>query len=220
MRRCRDQRPTRPQRVARRDAGFTLVEVLVAMAIVSMIAVAGSVVLVSALNTSERFAENDERLKELDLARQVIERDLLQVTNRAVREPFGEVRDFVFEGGLDESCPLLAFTRNGWENPEGLAARSDLQFVEYCLVEDRLVRRARMRLDVTTQTPENERILLTGVRSLEVLFPQEGGRLVREWRQTEAVSGAGLGAFPRMVIMSFELDHFGPLELRFLVHTE
>ena len=123
-----------------RRAGFTLVEVLVALAIFAMIASAGVGLLSFAIDNRLAVRDASERTAAFQRTRALMRADLGQAAPRRVRGADGAPQA-AFELGGEA---LFAVTRRGWINP-GEARRASMQRVEYRLVEGRLERRAPSR---------------------------------------------------------------------------
>jgi len=149
------------------SSGFTLVEVLVAMAITAFVAVAGYTSLTAVISGVDSLREESRRLNDINRTFQILGKDLHQLVNRSVYDEFGSRRS-AFEGG--ELAPqMLSFTRAGWHNTVGLP-RSTLQRVAYYLDEDQFVRATWPVLDTTGAIEPNELVLLSGVESVDVRF--------------------------------------------------
>lgn len=154
--------------------GFTLVEILVAIAIFSLIASASTAVLTNVIAASEQSSQSIERLQSLQRAMMVIERDLLQAVNRAPRIGGIDNNTTVFFGGAGEMQSThdgVSFVRNGWQNPMWLLPRSNMQGVAYRLNSDNVLERLHtLFVDNDLSVDPIVRPLLTGVTDLNIEF--------------------------------------------------
>ena len=114
---------------------FTLIEILVALAVFAIIGVLSSRILLGMVDVSSATADHAATLAELQRAVSVVERDVQQLVRRSVRDEHGDPRDAVAVN--DEA--LLELTRRGWQNPLG-APRAELQRVAYVLRDEKLIR--------------------------------------------------------------------------------
>lgn len=149
------------------ESGFTLVEVLIAMAITAFVSVLSYQTLSTALAGIESARTESERLYEINRAFTVLSRDVRQMTNRPVRDEFGQMASAVTGGELARDP--LRLTRSGWHNSTG-APRSTLQRVAYRLEEDKLLRLSYPVLDRTTAIEPTETVLIDGVEVFELRF--------------------------------------------------
>jgi general secretion pathway protein J len=149
------------------ESGFTLVEVLIAMAITAFVSVLSYQTLSTALAGIESARNESERLHEINRAFTVLSRDVRQMTNRPVRDEFGQMASAVSGGELARDP--LRLTRSGWHNSTG-APRSTLQRVAYRLEEDKLLRLSYPVLDRTTAIEPTETVLIDGVEVFELRF--------------------------------------------------
>jgi len=147
--------------------GFTLIEVLIAMAITAVIAVLAYVSLSTVIVGVDSVREEAQRINTMNRAFQVLARDIRQVVDRPIFDEFG-TREAGLEGG-PLARQMLALTRAGWHNTVGLP-RSTLQRVAYYLEEDRLVRASWSVLDRSGSSEPREIILLEGVESFDLQF--------------------------------------------------
>ena len=149
------------------ESGFTLVEVLIAMAITAFVSVLSYQTLSTALAGIESARTESERLYEINRAFTVLSRDVRQMTHRPVRDEFGQMASAVSGGELARDP--LRLTRSGWHNSTG-APRSTLQRVAYRLEEDKLLRLSYPVLDRTTAIEPTETVLIDGVEVFELRF--------------------------------------------------
>jgi general secretion pathway protein J len=149
------------------NRGFTLIEVLIALAISALVAVIAYASLSSVLRGVERLRETTDRTYEVDRAMMILSRDLRQMVDRPVRDEFGEIEPALTGGELARFA--LSLTRTGWFNPGGYP-RSNLQRVNYRLEDDALWRDTYPVLDRAGNTEPDSVLLLDGVESLRFGF--------------------------------------------------
>ncbi|TVL58036.1 type II secretion system protein GspJ [Shewanella algae] len=126
-----------------RNSGFTLLEMLIAIAIFAMLGLAANAVLQTVLKNDEVTRDFSKQLKYLQQGFGVLERDLGQMVARTPRLLEGGRGSTVFQTGtdmLDSESEALVFFRLGWLNPGGLLPRGSLQSVAYVVQEGRLER--------------------------------------------------------------------------------
>lgn len=196
-------------------SGFTLIEILVAMAIFSLIGLASTALLTSVINDDKVSTERFEQLEKLQRAMLTIERDLLQAVPRSVRIN-GEVNDIVMQGGEDElggSADSIGFVRGGWQNPQLMLPRSTLQLVGYRLREGELQRLYGNYLDNVIGYEPKIKVLLTGISDFQIEFlvaASTGGEA--EWQ--ESYKGTVL---PQAVAITLTSDTFSVIRREFIL---
>lgn len=149
------------------DAGFTLVEMLVALLIFSLISVGTMGSLQGAIKAKEATQRAAERHETLSLMRATLRADFSQIIIRQNRDAFGGRETSVFRGGFEQ---LLGFTRLGRVNPGGAFVRSDIQRVEYVVEAGNFIRRSLRHENPAPNTDTTDRILLTGLSDAQVRF--------------------------------------------------
>src|SRR3546814_128623 len=138
--RCRPGSRAPMNAPARTSAGFTLLELLIAIALFALLGLGTYRLLEAVLQSDEAVRAQELQLRELSRAVWAFERDLQQVIGRPIRDEFGDERN-AFIGQLDgeDGAPVLELTRAGWRNPTGLR-RANLQRVRWRLAGDNLER--------------------------------------------------------------------------------
>lgn len=189
-----------------RRAGFTLVEVLIALAVFALIGGAGALVLSQAVDSRFAVKTASDRIAEIQRARALMRADIGQAVGRRTRTPTGRPLPQPMVAGQAPGEPLLVLTRAGWSNP-GEEARPSLQRVEYRLVEDRLERRASRYLDGARPGPPQ--VLFRGVRQARATF-------VRDGSEAPAYIVSPDRPLPDAVKISLTLDGYGPVDQLFL----
>ena len=147
--------------------GFTLVEVLIAMAITTLISVVAYTGLSSALSGAESLRSASGRAHDINQTLAMLSRDLRQAVNRPVVDEFGQVVPALMGGEMAREP--LALTRAGWHNSTA-APRSTLQRVRWWLEDERLWRGYFPVLDRTAGTEPVETAILEGVERFELRF--------------------------------------------------
>jgi general secretion pathway protein J len=186
--------------------GFTLLELLVALAIFSLIAVMAYGGLETVLKQQALTEENAESLAALQKTYLVMQRDIEQAVPRAIRDEFG-----------DRQAPLLGttlfqLTRGGWNNPAN-QPRSTLQRVGYSLEDRQLIRYAWMVLDRAQDSAPTRQPLAADIESMQVRYLDDTGEWQEQWPPLQAGSNplANPTDFPRAVEMTLEHARFGTL---------
>ncbi len=194
--------------------GFTLLELLISMAIFTVLSAMAYFGLANVLNAKDHTEKQADRLISLQRAFTFIGRDIEQASGRPARDSFGEPVPALTGSGF--GLVLLEFTREGVRNPMRLP-RSSLQRVAYRLEEENLIRVVYPALDQGNSGVLNERVLLKKVKELEVRYLTPG----LEWQDAWPVSlGAGataLNVLPKAVEIKIDVEGFGEIKRLFRV---
>ena len=154
-------------RVNSLSKGFTLVEVLIAMAITALVAVVAYSGLSAAISGAESLRSASVRAHDIHQTLGLLSSDLRQTVNRPVIDEFGQVAPALSGGELARD--MLSLTRAGWHNSTA-APRSGLQRVHWWLEDDQLWRGYYPVLDRTAGTESIEMLILDEVTRFEVRF--------------------------------------------------
>lgn len=172
-----------------RRGGFTLLEMIITIAIFAFIYVWAASFLGSALQGREQLAVSADTMERNQRAVTFLTLDFEQLVSRPVRDPYGDPQPAVL--GRDN---YVEFTRLGWSNPFGLRQRSEMQRVIYSLEDGVLYRRYWPVLDTNVATELQQDILLEEVERFTVryldLSPQG------EWQWLELWPDAAMLAQP------------------------
>ncbi len=187
-----------------RSSGFTLIEVLIASSIFSIISIAafaGFRVIERSKNAQE-YTQN--QLTELERTFLILGQDLTQMVPRAISDELGGERRPIELSNYNGTA--LEFSRLGWINPapETLPARSEIQRVAYTANDGKLQRVSWYQLDRMVEGGEITRTLLKDVDALRWRF-LDGER---EWQETWPPSTADPSApFPMPVAVQAIVEH-------------
>lgn len=196
--------------------GFTLIEILVAMAIFTIIGLASTGVLTSVINSDELSSERFAKLEELQRAMLTMERDILQIVPRTARVN-SESANAVLSGGedvLDSDADGLAFVRVGWYNPQMLLPRSTLQAVGYRIHENQLQRLYGNYVDNVIGYEPKVKILMSDIEDFRVTFLTNTGQLEKPETWDETYASATL---PIAISITIVSRTFGEIRREFML---
>ncbi len=204
-----------------RAAGFTLLEVLVAVGIFALFSAMAYGSLLRILDTRDRLETERDFWRTLSLSLLQVEDDLAQARARAVRGPDGLTKLPAFRGQAVDSRalgePSLEFTRGG-QIVLGDGARSDLQRVGYQLREGTLSRLVWPALDQAVAGEPRAAPLLEHVEELRVRFYAHPDGWSESW-PTITKTGVPMvnTALPAAVELTLKLEGRGEIVRVFLV---
>ncbi len=193
----------------RAAAGFTLIELTVALGVFAVLSVLAYGGLSQVLEARRQVESAAERLTGLQLALTEIGRDVREAVPRRVRDARGDPEPPL---RADAGEDLLSLTTASWPNPAGLP-RSNLRRVAYRARGGTLERVAWPVLDRAPDTDPRVEALAPGVRRVAFRF-LDGDRLWHE--QWPPATGRGSGsALPLAVEVTLELEDWGPVQRLF-----
>lgn len=174
---------------------FTLIEVLVALAIFAILSVISTLALRRSIQTHHHLSHYDQQVTRLSIAMTLLRNDISQAIARPVREAGGHhVPAFIDKG--DDS---ISFTRGGL-----------LQRIRYRFTDHNLVRDTWSVLDRLPSTKSNTQVLLTGVSHPSIILYDAQNHAQRFWPTKQ---GSNLTDLPRGVTLTFTLAGQGTIAL-------
>ena len=158
--------------------GFTLLELLVALAVFAIMATAAYSGLRNVLFTRAAVEEQNRRLAAVQLTVFRLEQDIQQAVPRGVRDEYGDSHPALRGGDLLDDALIL--TRAGWDNPLG-QSRATLQRVAYRLREGRLWRLHWDVLDRGGPVAPRETLLIDQVQEFRARFLDQNDEWRNDW---------------------------------------
>ena len=193
--------------------GFTLIEVLVALAVFGVLSVVAYTALGQTLANAEMLGERMERLEAIQRTIRYLDSDLMQTAPRPVRGLLGDGYEPAIRSSFASEY-ALEVTHGGWPNPAGLP-RGTLQRSAYRIEDGELLRFHWRVLDRTINNEPIRLVLLDGVESIEFRYLTAEGEPSEQWPPLNVASPAGLRLRPRAVEIVLRLTDEG--EIRRLV---
>ena len=196
-------------RAGPRTGGFTLLELLVAMAIFAILGTLALTGYTELQKQSEYAEQRLARTREVQRAVQLISQDLGQIEPRPVRQPLGEGWLPALVAG-DSAESKIEFTKAGWSNTAGLE-RPTLQRVAYRVDQDGLWRDHWPVLDRTLAQEPVRQKLLGSVRDVRFRFMNSSREWVERWPTIDGTTDAAARQRPAAVEVTLDLEDWGEI---------
>jgi general secretion pathway protein J len=195
--------------------GFTLIEVLVALAVFGVLSVMAYMALGQTLSNADMLGERMERLEAIQRAIRYLDSDLMQAAPRPVRGLLGDGYEPAIRSSFASEY-ALEVTHGGWTNPAGLP-RGTLQRSAYRIEDGELIRYHWRVLDRTINNEPIETVLLDGVESIVFRYLTSDGEGSEQWPPANVPGPGGFRLRPRGVEIVLTLTDEG--EIRRLVEV-
>ena len=192
-----------------RNQGFTLIEIMVAVAIFAVMSMLAWGALSGSLSNAEMLTERMDRLQAIQRTMRYLTSELTQASPRPIRDELGDTLEPAVLSSLGSDF-ALELTHGGWRNPAGLP-RSTLQRTAYRIEDEQLVRYHWTVLDRTYANEPVQTILLDDVESLQFRFFDDSGEVSEVWPPQAAAGASGLRARPRAVEIILTLRDEGEI---------
>jgi general secretion pathway protein J len=196
-------------RYSKKVRAFTLIEVLVSLAIFAILATLAYGALSQTLVSAEMLNGRMDRLQAIQRTMRLLSEDLQQLSPRPIRDELGDgigpALDTDFQSGF-----ALELTHGGWSNPIVLP-RGTLQRSAYRIEEDELIRYHWMVLDRTLANEPVSVTLLDGVESILFRFLQTNGDWTEQWPPSNRPGALGIRLRPRAVEIILTLADEGEI---------
>ncbi|MEO5334892.1 MAG: type II secretion system minor pseudopilin GspJ [Magnetococcus sp. YQC-5] len=198
-----------------RRAGFTLLELMAALAVFAVMSTMAYGGLASLMATRQEGMRRMESLEALQQFFIHFGRDVEQTWPRSMKDGANAIHPALI--GQDGTERFLELTRGGRGNPRGLT-RSSMERVAYSLEEGKIVRWVWPILDRVRDDDPHKEIMLDGVSEIEIRFLAEDGN----WRSTwptdmRNVAGTNVTSLPRGVAIVVEKSGWGRIRRVFEV---
>jgi general secretion pathway protein J len=188
--------------------GFTLIEVLVAMAIFGVLTALSYASLGQTLNNSDMLTERMDRLQSIQRTMSYLSTDLLQAAPRPVRADLGQHEPALLSSFASDFA--LQLTHGGWPNSAGVP-RSTQQRTAYRIEDEELIRYHWNVLDRTVNNVPVATVLMEDIDSLTFRFLRDNGDWSDQWPPVTVQAASNSTSLPRAVAITLALPDEGEL---------
>lgn len=192
-----------------RQKAFTLIEIMVAVAIFAVMSAMAWGALSRSLADAEMLTDRMDRLQAIQRTMRFMVTDLSQAAPRSVRNELGDTQLPAVLSSLTGDF-ALELTHGGWNNPAGLP-RGTQQRSAYRLEDDELVRYHWNVLDRTYSNEPVATVLLDDVESLFFLFYDDSGASSETWPPRNTAGSTPARIRPRAVEIVLSLNDVGEI---------
>lgn len=195
--------------------GFTLLELLVALSIFSLVSVMAYGGLQTVITTKNTTQQSADRIAEIQLLMMRMSNDLRQAVSRKIRDEYGDFLPAMQSS--KNSDETMAWTRLGYRNPAQLT-RSNIQRVAYKLEQQKLLRITWPVLDRAQDTKAINSEVLSNVESIEWRFMNNENEWLSAWPEDGGKDG--VYPLPKAVEFTLELQDWGKIKRLILVASD
>lgn len=198
-------------KIKRESVGFTLLEILIALFIFSIVSLILAGALRRVIDAETRTALHAERLSKLQMALLLLSRDVEQTVNRPVMLASGRSdKEFI---GLPTA---FTFTHAGLADTAGTVTRSGLQRTRYEWHDGALWRMTWHVLDQAPSSQPYARRLLDDVTSARFEYLDKDGHFHGRW----PVEGRSSEILPRAVRIYLTIADWGTISQLYVIAAQ
>jgi len=188
--------------------GFTLIEVLVAMAVFGVMAAMSYMALGQTLSNADMLTVRMDRLQAVQRTMSFLSTELMQASARPIRNEYGDAQPALISSFAGEFA--LQLTHGGWPNSSGVP-RGTLQRTAWRIEDGELIRYHWNVLDRTPSNTPIATVMLDDVDSLTFRFLQDNNEWSDQWPARGAQVTSNSALLPRAVEITLSLVGEGEL---------
>ena len=177
--------------------GFTIIEVLVTLIILSMIAIISSNILQSSLESEKVSSQRLNAIKELNLASSILRRDIRQIANVSIKDFYGNKINGTFISELGSENLMFTTKVKSFSNEV-----SPLKRVQYVIENKNFIRKQYYSSNPYNQDEFTKSIIINDIDNLKLSFLNEN-----KWHQSWPVSPITSKKIPTLIKIDFRLDN-------------
>ena len=154
--------------------GFTLIEVLISLVILSIIAIVSTNFLQSSIDLRNQSKSKVDDIKVFNLGVSTIRRDLMSTVNLPMRDNFGNQLPNFIGSNTDKKITFLGFI-NRIDS-----SRSSISRIEYLFDDTKFIRRVYFTADPYDYDDHIESVIFDNIDDVEISFLSDN-RWFTEW---------------------------------------
>ena len=154
--------------------GFTLIEVLISLVILSIIAIVSTNFLQSSIDLRNQSKSKVDDIKEFNLGVSTIRRDLMSAVNLPMRDNFGNQLPNFMGSNTDKKITFLGFI-NRIDS-----SRSSISRIEYLFDDTKFIRRVYFTADPYDYDDHIDSVIFDNIEDIEISFLSDN-RWFTEW---------------------------------------
>lgn len=187
--------------------GFTLLEILIALTIFTIVAFITTTALNQTLNAEKRIHTHADEWNTLQRAIIIFKHDVQQAINRSVRG--NEMH--VFAPFVGEST-YFEFTRGGVTNPTH-QTQTNMERIAFLCDQGKLIRRRWEALDTPRRNQTQDKILLENLKQCRFDFLASNHQVLPVWHAYAVQQDQRTIALPMAVRLTIEVKNQGNMSL-------
>jgi type II secretion system protein J len=177
--------------------GFTIIEVLVTLIILSIIAIISSNILQSSIESEKVSSLRLNSIKELNLASSILRRDIRQIANVSIKDFYGNKINGTFISELGSENLMFTTKVKSFSNEV-----SPLKRVQYVIENKNFIRKQYYSSNPYNQDEFTKSIIINDIDNLKLSFLNEN-----KWHQSWPVSPITSKKIPTLIKIEFRLDN-------------
>jgi len=154
--------------------GFTLIEVLISLVILSIIAIVSTNFLQSSIDLRNQSKSKVDDIKVFNLGVSTIRRDLMSTVNLPMRDNFGNQLPNFIGSNTDKKITFLGFI-NRIDS-----SRSSISRIEYLFDDTKFIRRVYFTADPYDYDDHIDSVIFKNIEDIEISFLSDN-RWFTEW---------------------------------------
>ena len=154
--------------------GFTLIEVLISLVILSIIAIVSTNFLQSSIDLRNQSKSKVDDIKVFNLGVSTIRRDLMSTVNLPMRDNFGNQLPNFIGSNTDKKITFLGFI-NRIDS-----SRSSISRIEYLFEDTKFIRRVYFTADPYDYDDHIDSVIFNNIEDVEISFLSDN-RWFTEW---------------------------------------